>query len=110
MGHRHGVQEPIQFTRPKLQELSKLREVWVQIVLLPNVVLMDLGMVGHAVEYIGGGEAEPLNLTAELKACHADSPKTQPSDRVIENARLQPLFRKRCAISYCWQHLRESAN
>jgi hypothetical protein len=70
-----------------------------QVVLLPYEILQDPWMVRHMVEDIGGGEAVPFDLAAEVGAGHADSPDSV-SDGVISNAFWQPFVpQKSCQIN-----------
>jgi hypothetical protein len=56
-------------------------------------------MVGHVVEDIGGGEAIPFELAAEVGAGHAGSPDSV-SDGVISNAFWQSFVpQKSCQIN-----------
>ena len=70
-----------------------------QVVLLPDVILQDPRMVGHVVKDIGGGEAVPFELAAEIGAGHAGSPDSV-SDGVISNASWQSFVpQKSCQIN-----------
>src|SRR5271155_2937259 len=57
VGHGDRMQQTIEFARPEIQELHQFRKMGMQVVLLPDVVLQDPGMVRHMVEDVGGGEA-----------------------------------------------------
>src|SRR5208337_1194215 len=98
---RHRMEQAVQLARPEIEEFLQLGEMRVQVVLLPDVILQEAGMVGHAVENVGRRQAKPFGLTAEIGAGHAVSPKAQPGDDLTANARLQPLFRKKHAAPAC---------
>src|SRR5690606_31596591 len=56
----HRVQRAIQLLLPKLQKALHLREVGRKIVVLPDVALQEGGMIGHAIEDLGGRQAVAL--------------------------------------------------
>src|SRR5208282_5009398 len=77
VGDGHGMQKTLEVADPKIQELPELGKVRMQVMLLPNVILQNPGMVGQAVEDVGGREAVPFKLAAEVDADHEASPEAE---------------------------------
>ena len=56
--------------------MAEAEKMGMKIVLLPDVVLQDAGMVRQAVQDVGRRQTETLELAAEVDADHAASPRT----------------------------------
>src|SRR5262249_35024519 len=74
MRHCHRIEQAVELARPEVEEFLELGKMRVQVVLLPDVVLQDVRMIGHAVEDVRGGEAVAFELAAEVGAGHPVSP------------------------------------
>src|ERR1700733_7467753 len=101
MRHRHRVKQAVDLECPEIEKLLKLREVWMQVVMLPDEVLQDIGVIGHAIKDVGGGQPKPLELAAEVGSGHAGSPDSQSAMVSFPTHSGNRLFRKIRAISNC---------
>jgi hypothetical protein len=72
-----------------------------KIVLLPDKVLQNLRVIGHAVKDVGGGQPKPLELTAEVGGGHADPPDSQSAMVSPPTHSGNHEFRKNRAKSIC---------
>jgi hypothetical protein len=69
----------VAFARPEIEEFRQLREM-MQILLLPDEILQDAGVVRLAIEDVGGRQTDPFELAAEVDADYAASPKKEPEE------------------------------
>src|SRR5271170_3921743 len=98
VGDGDRVQQALELARPEIQEFLQLGKMGMQVVLLPNEILQNPGMVRHVVEDARRRQAVPFELAAEVGAGHADSPDSV-SDGVISNASWQSFVpQKSCQI------------
>src|SRR5690606_3359227 len=68
VSHTHGMQRPVQFSLPEIQEILQFRKVRSKIIFLPDVELKQARMVGKVVMYLCSGQAIARHLQAELPA------------------------------------------
>src|ERR1700679_4268365 len=73
--HRDRMQRAVELVAPEGEELLQFRKGGCQIVILPDVILQQAGMVGQMVENVGGGEAVSFELAAERNGNHGDFSK-----------------------------------
>ena len=67
------MKQTVEFARPEIEELFEFGKVRVQVILLPNEVLQNVGVIRHAVKDAGCCQPKPFELTAEVGAGHAGS-------------------------------------
>jgi hypothetical protein len=101
VGDRHGIEQAVELARPEIEKFLQFGEIWVQVMLLPNVVLQDIGVVGHAVEDISGRQPKPFELAAEVDHGHAGSPDSQSTMVPFPTRSGNRSFRKSRAKSAC---------
>ena len=77
VGHGDGVQHAIQLVAPEIQEPVEVRELRIEIILLPEIGLEQGGVVGQSVEDFGRGEAVSGELAFEVGAHGHLSPSLQ---------------------------------
>src|SRR5215207_302073 len=70
VGDPHAVERSLKVGTPERQELVELGKAWSQIILLPDELLQDRAVVGHAVENAGRGQAIALQLTSKVARHH----------------------------------------
>jgi hypothetical protein len=106
MSDGHGVQKTLKIACPKIKKLPQFREVRMQVMLLPNVILQDSGMVGQMVEDIGGRQPVPFELATEVDADHEASPERNIANLAIPNAHWQLEVPKKLSdirmLAACW--------
>src|SRR5690606_17766618 len=68
VSHTDGMQRPVQFSLPEIQEILQFRKVRSKIIFLPDVELKQARMVGKVVMYLCRGQAIARHLQAELPA------------------------------------------
>src|SRR4051812_14920338 len=66
VGHPHAKEWPVQVGTPERQELVELGKARGQVILLPDELLQERAVVGHAVENAGRGQAIALQLTRKV--------------------------------------------
>src|SRR5580704_8021891 len=101
MPYGHRVEQTVELACPEVEKLLKLREVRMQVVMLPDEVLQDIGVIGHAVKDVGGGQPKPLELAAEVGSGHAGSPDSQSAMVSFPTHFGNRWFRKNRAKSAC---------
>src|SRR5215210_456888 len=79
MGDRHGMERPLQLTRPKAQEFQQHWEIRREIVLLPDVCLKKARVVGQAVKNRRRCQPVPLKLTHKRLRDHEISSQRSAS-------------------------------
>src|SRR5215203_4339013 len=71
---RTAVERSLKVGAPERQELVELGKAWSQIILMPDELLQDRAVVGHAVENAGRGQAIALQLTSKVARHHRAPP------------------------------------
>src|SRR5262245_52961631 len=71
VGDGDAIELALEVRLPVLQEAQQAREARVNVVFLPDEGLQQGGMVGQAVEDLGGGEAVAGELGAEAWICRS---------------------------------------
>src|SRR5215207_6234943 len=79
VGDPHAVERSLKVGAPERQELVELGKAWSQIILLPDELLQDRAVVGHAVENAGRGQAIALQLTSKVARHHRAPPIRAPT-------------------------------
>src|SRR5215211_5415096 len=79
VGDPHAVERSLKVSTPERQELVELGKAWSQIILLPDELLQDRAVVGHAVENAGRGQAIALQLTCKVARHHRAPPIRAPT-------------------------------
>src|SRR5829696_3399703 len=66
VGDPHAVERTLEIGAPERQELVELGKARGQVILLPDKLLQDRAVVGHAVQNAGRGQAIALELTSKV--------------------------------------------
>src|SRR3954451_19886285 len=85
VGDPHAIERALQLSGPERQELVELGKARGEVILLPDELLQNRAVIGHAVENAGRGQAIALQLTSEVTRHHRASPS------VLRQARRKPF-------------------
>ena len=65
-GDFHRMQLAVQAAVPEIQEAAQDRVFGGQIIVLPRIALQQAGVIGQAIEDLGGGQAVAVKLTDQI--------------------------------------------
>jgi hypothetical protein len=89
MGDGHRIEKAFEIAGPKIQELPQFREMRMQVMLLPNVILQDPGMIGQGGRGCWRSSNRILQAGGENQREPCGFSKTDTDNVVIPNSYLQ---------------------
>src|ERR1700693_1405340 len=72
MRDRDRMHDTFERFLPEIQKTLQFREIWAEVVVLPDVGLQQPGMVGAPVQDVHGGYAVPIYLLLKILRDHAN--------------------------------------